>query len=355
MKKDDNNMNRLIHIDILRIIACMMVIFNHSHERGFYRYVVDQNGTIQWCLNLIMSIACKSAVPIFFMISGALLLGKDESIKNTYNRIIKIAFDLLFFSVLYYVVDAYIEGTKIEFNALCVNIVSGNYWHLWYLYAYIAFILTLPFFRDFVKNIKMSSAIILYIQGVILMSIIPVIENFVIGINSSLKPNWIAVNIFFYPVFGYLIDNKCDIQLLSVKRMCLAWFGDIVFFIVSIVSEYTFLQREPGNHVETFFWVFCTINAPLIFVTVKWLVSKKKEIRHSKVVSEIGKCTFGIYLLHILFLWKIQPLYRFWINYFETGMIGSIFGIYLTCICVFFLAGGLTYVLRRIPIIKWMF
>lgn len=74
--------NRAEHIDILRIIACFMVIFNHTDERGFWRYAYNDRGTALWIVNLIPSIACKSAVPIFFMISGELLLRKNESIRK---------------------------------------------------------------------------------------------------------------------------------------------------------------------------------------------------------------------------------------------------------------------------------
>lgn len=34
--------NRAEHIDILRIIACFMVIFNHTDERGFWRYAYNE-------------------------------------------------------------------------------------------------------------------------------------------------------------------------------------------------------------------------------------------------------------------------------------------------------------------------
>jgi surface polysaccharide O-acyltransferase-like enzyme len=66
---------RAIYIDVLRIIACIMVIFNHTNERGFYRYVTDTPGTMLSIWNLFFSIACKSAVPIFFMMSGSIEQG----------------------------------------------------------------------------------------------------------------------------------------------------------------------------------------------------------------------------------------------------------------------------------------
>lgn len=106
------------HIGLLRILACMMVIFNHTNERGFFRYASDDIGSIEWAVNLIPSIVCKSAVPIFFMISGTLLLRKTESMKQTFLRIPRILLDLVLFSILYYAVDSYLQGT--------VFVISGG-------------------------------------------------------------------------------------------------------------------------------------------------------------------------------------------------------------------------------------
>ena len=75
----------------------------------------------------------------------------------------------------------------------------------------------------------------------------------------------------------------------------------------------------------------------------------------SRMISKFGKCTFGIYLLHILLLWRIQPFYRFCIKYFETGKVGNEFGIYLSCICVFAIAGVVTCIFQKIPLIKRLF
>lgn len=56
-------MKRFIHIDILRIIACLLVIFNHTEERKFYRFINDTGVSFVW--NYFCSMMCKCGVPIF--------------------------------------------------------------------------------------------------------------------------------------------------------------------------------------------------------------------------------------------------------------------------------------------------
>ena len=78
-EKGNSNMSgskRKIHIDILRIFAALLVIFNHTS--GFYYYHTYVN-IWESGIFVVLSVITKIAVSIFFMISGALLLGKEES------------------------------------------------------------------------------------------------------------------------------------------------------------------------------------------------------------------------------------------------------------------------------------
>lgn len=80
---------RRYYIDILRILACFMVVLNHF-DPGFYAFHNKQQGTVSYWLLLAFSVFCKFAVPLFFMISGALLLKKTNqsqcSIKREFLR-----------------------------------------------------------------------------------------------------------------------------------------------------------------------------------------------------------------------------------------------------------------------------
>ena len=63
-----------VYYEWLRCIACFMVIFNHL--KG-YRLFMDASGIKQICY-IILSVLTKINVPVFFMVSGALLLEKQE-------------------------------------------------------------------------------------------------------------------------------------------------------------------------------------------------------------------------------------------------------------------------------------
>ena len=62
---------RIGYIDVLRILACLAVIYNHAS--GFFLFGDQEPGGLLYRLELCLSISCKFAVPVFFAISGALI------------------------------------------------------------------------------------------------------------------------------------------------------------------------------------------------------------------------------------------------------------------------------------------
>ena len=70
----EKNGTYYMYLDILRIIACFLVIVNHTDSRVFLRTSPSET----WFLGLTYFFICKAAVPLFLMISGVLLLRKNR-------------------------------------------------------------------------------------------------------------------------------------------------------------------------------------------------------------------------------------------------------------------------------------
>lgn len=95
----DSSRVRLLHPDILRILAIYLVAFNHTGDRG-YMLFANSAGSALYFPYMAFSVLCKIAVPIFFMISGALLLPKEESFKQLFQkRVLRMAVVLILNSV----------------------------------------------------------------------------------------------------------------------------------------------------------------------------------------------------------------------------------------------------------------
>lgn len=334
------------YIEILRIIACLMVIFNHTNERGFFRYMQVAPGSIGYFFYFALSAISKCAVPMFFMISGSLLLAKKESAGATYKRIIRVLIDIIVFTFFYVWLDDVVFGYGFNVKEILISMVHTHFWHLWFLYAYIALILTLPFFREFASGISQKGAGILYILAFALMALYPAFKQLVMPVHENLLPSWIAADIFIFPLLGYVIDNRLEIdkagkkQIIPIVAICIA------VLAIAGFSEYKMLIGDPVCEDETFLRSICIVWAPALYLLIKCIFSRCKITDFwSRAITTVGSLTFGIYLIHLVFLSKIVFFKNLWD---KTG-------VFLSCILVFLISGIITYVLKKIPLIKKLF
>ena len=68
-------MKKKYYLEAVRITAVLLVMYNHSAP---FMSFATQHG-VQYAVSFFLSLVCKAAVPLFYMVSGALLLGKNES------------------------------------------------------------------------------------------------------------------------------------------------------------------------------------------------------------------------------------------------------------------------------------
>lgn len=196
------------YIESLRMIAIILVIYNHTRELGFtlYQYTSD---TGAYYLSVLMIPVCKTAVPIFLMISGATLLGKTEDYRHLFSgRIVRYAGIILFWGTLQYL--RYVRTGKAELSARgwWNNIYSSPRLETyWYLYLYLGFLLLLPLLRKAVSG--MTNNDYGYLFGLSCVSSILTMFGYFSGsfINNSV---FLLPSVFFYPLSGYWIDNASD-------------------------------------------------------------------------------------------------------------------------------------------------
>ena len=147
--------NRAVYLDFIRFIAIILVIFNHTNDWGFTRFAIAEGG-LNYTLWLFASVACKVNVPLFFMVSGAVLLGKDEPYRRVLTkRVLRFAFVLAAFTFLQFYIQSLRMGRPMNLRFTLLQFLEGRgtvtqlKWvtTFWFLYAYLAMLLFLPFLR----------------------------------------------------------------------------------------------------------------------------------------------------------------------------------------------------------------
>ncbi len=230
----------ILYLEIMRIIAILLVIFNHTGERGFLIFVNCAYNSLGFWVCMALSVICKFAVPLFFIISGVLLLkdGKDESIVSIFKkRILRMLIVLVTFSFINYF-RIYLFWTpapkSLNFKDFFVTLYSNcHFFSYWYIYAYIAFLISLPFLRVLARNLKTTHFLYMIALFIFFQSILPVVEYIVFkgqySLNGYARPDWLLNNVVFWPLLGYFLEYRLEIK--NIKKLAVLMGGGEVFSV----------------------------------------------------------------------------------------------------------------------------
>lgn len=336
----------LVYIDFIRIIACYFVIFNHTN--GYHFFMYERYNSKIW-IHLFFSMIAKFSVPAFFMISGALLLDKSETIGVIYKkRILKIVYVLFFVCGVAYIKAAKNNGGSVKGFILAV-IAGGFSKSYWYLYAYIGMLSMLPFLRAMVKNLKEKDYIYLLFMYFVFCSFLPIMSLYVDGfmISGYFSIPIITTNCIFYTLIGYWIENIFDINVLSrMKCMAIILIATLCIYIESYL---TLRWGNSGEYTQSYTQLFDYVVAIAVFMLTKYFFEKVKvNIVLKKLITYVGGLTLGIYVLEP----RLKPIIN---TYYNFDSIGLFKGSFVYCIVAMIICGGVTAILKLLPITRKIF
>lgn len=345
--------------DVIRLIAIFLVIFNHTGTYGFTYFVtyfdwseMTPISSSYW-LYMIPSIICKAAVPLFFMISGALLLGKDESLRHILTkRVAKYAVILLSVSVLYYlrsVMSAHDSFSLSGFIKLfCTGKVSE---HLWFLYCYIAFLMFLPLLRRLKELILRENLKYLILLSVFVNGFVPIfLFLFEAEIPSKLH-GFICHSfsyIFLFPLTGYGCSKyrpKRRDRLILVLLSLVSFVPVMILTFVNMKYKGFGVTADEGVLIR--YWdCFAEIRAIAIFAVISFVISRATVSNDLKdLLNEGGKCVFGVYLIEPV----IQYSSVFYVLLIKAGEILPVFaGVLIHTLLVFIVTVSIVFVSRKL-------
>lgn len=348
--KRKENTNKKIYIEILRCIAIFLVIFNHTGIKGFQRYVMTDN-IILHTVYLIMAIICKMAVPIFFMISGALLLNKEESIKTLYKkRIVRIIIVIFIASFIQYLYKIKSDFGTFDIFAFLKTIYTKNIIvPYWFLYSYLGFLIMLPFLRNLVKNMKKEHYYYLFTIYVIYKIIMPIItQQLDMSVNANLKLILLETNIIC-PIVGHFCENILDIRKINKKMIIFATIALIVVLVTGVTLTMLEVQNTGNKKIETYLSYGSVFIAMYTYILTK-SIFYKSELPNwvNNIIITIGGCSFGIYLIE-------KILRKFMLDKIVSKLspfIKTMPACLVSIACIICIGTVIIMILKKIPICK---
>lgn len=350
-----------IHIEAIRIFACFFVIFNHTGLDGFFLFSNYSPDTFLYWLYIVLSISCRVSVPLFFAVSGALLIPKEESTKDLYvHRVLRMVIILFAISIIYYVWNNRYQLSSMTVGMFFRILFAGNHAdHLWYFYSFIPFLMALPLIRVLARNMTNRQFGYMAILALASYAIRPILEYLIwqgqTTFNGFLKFSWITANAIIYPCIGYYLENRLDIKKVTGKKLALLWVVNIGCLLLSgalTLYKATITGICTPKDSQTFHNVFVLINVITIYITARFVFEHKepkKIVR--KAIESVGSTTFGIFLIHLILI----ELFKEWgvLSFFsQTLHLGDMLSAMLFCLIVMAAGYIIFFLLKKITFFK---
>lgn len=352
-----------IHIELLRIIAIFLVMFNHLS--GYTLYMISDGFKQQFYM--ILTMITRINVPLFFMISGSLLLPKSENIYTVFKkRIIRYSLIMLIFEFGLFLIQYNTDLLNGKIYTLTVigylrSLISGTIdvaFSYWFLYAYLGFLVALPFLQRMVKGMKKDDFILLLAFHFLFSSLLPVINLIfnhfniaAISINGNFSVVLSTQKYLFYPLVGYYIEHHVNIEHFNLKRISFCSLIAILGISISCICT-NYEAITTGKYTQNYVQLFDYITAIAVFIFVKYFIYAFKvstfQNKFVHCISSLGTLTFGVYLLDPYWKYFFYSSFVQTLNpYFPTLLISL-----LWCIFSIFIGSITTIILKHLPIFK---
>ena len=340
-----------VYLEILRLISLFGVIFVHTAWYGYFLYSLQTETKFVYCINMVASCMAKTCVPVFFMISGILLIPKEESIKELYiKRVARTCLILILISAFYCILynHMYPEQGKSIADFFSVIYAQEYITPLWFMYSYLAILILLPFLRKIALAMSTKEYYYLFVIALVYFYVIGFLNFFM---NSELNLSlFIVERNILYVLLGYFMEYQLHKEQYNKKGCILLGSFTVISIIFSGIMTYLeFLRR--GEYNETFIGRFEFIPTIFVLYIVVYLFKYKKPIDSSswkgKILVYFGSCTFCGYLFEEFFRIKYISIYDKLGGYIHPFLIFPIYAL-----AVFLSAVLVSSILKVLPVVK---
>jgi surface polysaccharide O-acyltransferase-like enzyme len=334
-------------INSLRLIALFAVIVLHTSA-----VLLSQYGKVpltDWLAADFYNGLVRFAVPVFVMITGALLLHREYELGYFLKkRLTRVITPFLFWSLVYIGYSWYNDEISFDADAwtntkLVLHLLkNGSSYHLWYVYMLIGLYFVIPVISKFVRHATEKEILYFIIVwfGVMMLS-----QPYLARFNPQVDLHYFAGYIG-YLVLGHYLAFK-DFK----SSKLLPWMIVLFIVVLAVIVTGTWILYKNNSTIGTLFYepVSPTI---MLLASSMFLVVRYAKVKASPLVLRVRDfaCSYnyGIYLGHALVLYLLDLLA---ISY---KLCNPLVSIPLTASLCFVLTLGLVWLINKLPYGKWI-
>lgn len=314
-----NNKSRILYLDQLRALAIVTIIFVHVSNL----WLASPVGSFNWDVQYFFKVIGYTGLPLFFMLSGALLLNRNYEIREFFNRrFSRVLYPFIFWMVIFIIVAVITQNKYHLFSSFALAVpyliksFTLNYWFIWMI---LGIYLAMPIINDFVKN-RGLKGIEYYLLLLVITSVLITISKF---LHYSL--NYFNLALFFFagPLGFVMLGYYLRYKKFKYSARTLMLFGLIIF--LSTIALKTFLIWNGWFHQSTYkyfaletksflYMDILTILQPIgIFMFFKYLneaqsglIPKISSFLEGGIIEKLtislSKSSYGIFLFHVILI-----------------------------------------------------
>jgi len=338
--------DRDITLDVLRVLAAFAVVVLHVSAKLVVQSPSVSDG--MWWYGNVADSASRWCVPVFVMISGALLLGRCKVSPGAFykRRFGRLLVPVLAWSIFYLAWDT-VRGEELTVRYTIASLLDGGaYYHMWYLYMAVGLYALTPLLSQGVANASPGKLVALA-ASVFCFSIPVAMRQALIG--GSRAP-FVMQSVLYvgYYVLGYAIVRSG------------AWHGKPgwrvwgAFYVVSVTATAgTTAWLLPGLGTRSWQVAYNYLNPVVVLMSLSVFAGVRAASAHvpercrSPVLwRKASDLAFGTYLVH-----------PFWFDVVRLGnrkaaLTSTWWGLPAFVIGVFVLSASSAFVIRRVPVLQ---
>lgn len=336
-------MSRRYELDLCRITACIMVIIIHAGSALYHSCPLYEPAFVPLCF---ISTAVRGSVPVFFMLTGLLMLSREKLALGHFFRrhILRLAGLFLFWSVLYALGSRFSSGSFGNAYDFFFSVMAGHY-HMWFIAAMVTCCLFIPILYAAIRGAKLDTR---WLLGVFLFLVL-LMQNCNLTPDPAYILNRFTLNFGFdylpyllYIIWGWYLGQR------EYGRRTL-WLAPLVFLLTAVLTTvgnvwYSNYRGYADGWLFSYFSLPNFIMASAMFCF--FLALKGHAFKHGKLIHRLSDCTLGVYLLHPLML---NILERFGVAVGLQHAVLSLLGVAALCAVLCF---AVSYVAKKIPLVR---
>lgn len=346
--KDRTENKRMIHFDLLRIMAAFSVVMLHSAAQFWYTLDIHSH---QWLVANSYDAAFRFGVPIFVMISGALFLnpGYRLEVKKLYmHNILRYFVMYVLWSCVYGLWDIKgFSGAEMGWKDYIREMIYGRY-HLWFLPMIIGIYMLLPVLKGWLQNAGKKDVeylILLFLVfqiGAETLKALTVTEE-LHYLLDEFRPEMVCGYLGYF-IWGYYLFH-----IGVEKKICRFFYAAAAPALICnvVLGNYLAIHRGQavGNLYDSFGVFTFLIVTALCLAAREFLDNREWKEGSRKVIGELSADTLGVYLVHIGLMEGLR------LCGIHSMTLPIVVGIPVHALLCFGLGILLAALLRRIPLV----